>query len=69
MRIIFNANVGAEIAPRAKPVTQSAVNLQSRKLAIALGGPLTRALIQGGMNNRWAELERHRLVRRSDNVE
>lgn len=63
MRIIVDANVVAEIVPRVKSAAQPAMNrIKSRKLAIALGGPLTRELIQSGMGNLLTELEKNRLV-------
>ena len=70
MCIIVDANVVAEIVPRVKPAAQPVMNLiWSRKLAIALGGSLTRELIQGGMGNLLTELERNRLIHTYDGVE
>ena len=44
--------------------------IQSGRLAVALGGPLTRELLQnGGMGDLWAELDSNRLVYVYDEVE
>lgn len=70
MCIIVDANVVAEIVPRVKPAAQPVMNrIKSRNLSIALGGPLTRELIQGGMGNLLTELARNRLVHAYDGVE